>query len=129
MFTNAKIVNGNVHVVQSSLTPANGDLPALYMEESGYSVSGAADSAILVDLKWRNQEIWFNTIPDELTLGNLLILVPEISVSSGATIAQNLVCTIHVDTSDIQLSLPCDRVDDYTQLTVDSYTRPAARIL
>ena len=129
MFTNARIVNGNVHVVQSSQTPKNGDLPAKYMEESGYSVASSADSAILVDLKWRNKEIWFNTIPDALDLGHLLILIPELSAGSLETIPQNLVCTIHVDTSDIQLSLPCAHGQAYKPLTITSYTRPAARVL
>lgn len=129
MFTNARIVNGNVHVVQSSLTPKDGDLPSKYMEESGYSVSGAADSAILVDLKWRNKEIWFHTIPDQLNLGNLLVLIPEISAGSDGTMPQNLVCTIHVDTSDTQLSLPCSHGAAYVPLTITSYTRPTAKVV
>lgn len=133
MFTNARIVNGNIHVVQSHrVLPSDSTSikPYDYLKEVGYSVSGAPDAAIEVDLKWRSKYTSLRTINDGDNLGNLIIVIPEISSGTLAGIPTDVVCTIHIDTADIALKTPIDPsvVSPWTEPTITSAPRAATAI-
>jgi hypothetical protein len=112
MFTNARIINGNVHVVQTNANlPETGEIkPYNLLREIGYSVTGTPDSAIELDIKWRTQNTYLSNADPDATLGNLMVVIPQVSApgDSEGVIPSDIVCTMHVDTSNISLKVPVD---------------------
>lgn len=129
MLTNARILSGNAHITQTNNpVPDKAVSPYILFKDIGYSVLSPADPAIQLDIKWRNPNSWLQTSSSE-NLGYLNIIVPELSVGSGP-IPQNLVVTLHVDTSDIELKIPQapSSLPDYTPVAPSSMPRVAPSI-
>lgn len=134
MFTNARILSGNIHVTQtSSPVPSSSVEAYTLLDDIGYTAISPADPAAQLELKWRNRSPFIKTTatgPDS-TLGYLNIIIPELSAGNSSSVPTSLICTIHVDTSDIELKAaqPPSSLGDWQRPTIISMPRPAARVV
>lgn len=132
MFTNARILSGNVHLSQmNSPVPASAVEAYQLLEDVGYITVSPADPAVEVELKWRTPSPYLRTTSTSPSLGYLNIIIPELSAGNPANLPTSLVCTIHVDTSDIELKVPQDPLSlpEWSALTLTSMPRAASRIV
>ena len=109
MFTNARILSGNIHITQtSSPVPASATEAYTLLADIGYTAISPADPATQLELKWRSRTPFIKTTDVQANIGYLNIIIPELSVGASSAVPQNLVCTIHVDTSDMELKAAQD---------------------
>jgi len=134
-FSNNMLINSNVHVVHR---PEYGTLssdtffdPTTLLHNSGFATTSATSNAIDIDIKWRRAEEWLHTSSSETetnNLGSLALIFPNISSNITTNFDQNLVVTIHVDTSDISMAVPIYNEID-SALSVKSYDRTGAIVV
>lgn len=130
MFTNARYISGNIHIAQtSSAVDQVSETFANWLRNIGYSTVSASDPATQIDLKWRNPQTYFR-VGEDSDIGYLTVIVPEISAPVGSGLQQNLVCTIHVDTSSMELKCPtAPSTLTWTEPAITSMVRPTQRVV
>jgi len=123
-FTNAKLTNANVHIVHNTYSPGTALTvkPHDWLTDAAYSLTGAAGPSVEIDLKWRVLEAYMAI--DDFDMGYLHIVIPQSSAAdSTVQVGQNLICTIQVDTSNMELRVPSVPSSDLQELEISSVAR------